>query len=135
MKCSVSTPFRGPLSSIGLLTVALAFGATAGACNSANNEVATKASAASRRVAITVHSSGYEPETVTARAGEPLTLVFTRTTKQGCGEELVFPEHDIRRDLPLGQEVEVELTAKANETIAFTCGMGMYKGSVVATAR
>lgn len=88
-----------------------------------------------QRVTVTVTGSGYEPDSVNARGGHPLTLVFRRTTDQGCGQQLVFPDRDIRRDLPLNQDVEVELTPRENETIAFTCGMGMYRGSVVALAR
>lgn len=90
---------------------------------------------APHRVTVTVTGSGYAPNTVQARAGRPLTLVFKRTTDEGCGDELVFPDRDIRRDLPLNQEVEVKLTPQVDETITFTCGMGMYRGSVVASAR
>lgn len=91
--------------------------------------------AESQRVTVTVTGSGYEPGSISARAGLPVTLVFKRTTDEGCGQQLVFPGRDIRRDLPLNQEVEVQLTPRENETIAFTCGMGMYRGSVVASAR
>ena len=102
----------------------------------ATNSPAPASSAAERqRVTVTVTGSGYEPSSISARAGQPLTLIFKRTTDQGCGQRLVFPDRDIRRDLPLNQEVEVELTPRENETIAFTCGMGMYRGSVVASAR
>lgn len=87
------------------------------------------------RVTVTVTDSGYEPGTIDARASEPLTLVFKRTSDRGCGHQLVFPDRDIRRELPLNQEVEVELTPQKNDTIAFTCGMGMYRGSVVASAQ
>lgn len=90
---------------------------------------------ASQRIEIEVIAGGYEPSAVEARAGVPLTLVFKRTTDEGCGQELVFPGRDIRHALPLNEEVEVELTPNKDETIAFTCGMGMYKGSVVAVAR
>ena len=88
-----------------------------------------------RRVPVTVTGSGYEPASIEARAGEPLTLVFKRTTEEGCGQQLVFPDHDIRRELPLNQEVEVVLTPKQQENIGFTCGMGMYRGSIVASAK
>lgn len=100
------------------------------------NSPAPAPSAAERhRVTVTVTGSGYEPGSISAHAGQPLTLVFKRTTDQGCGQQVVFPDRDIRRDLPLNQDVEVELTPRENETIAFTCGMGMYRGSVVASAR
>jgi plastocyanin domain-containing protein len=109
--------------------------AAAPAASSSAGVPDNKVAESRRRVTVSVTASGYEPSTVQAAAGEPLTLVFKRTTDQTCGQEVVFPDRDIRRSLPLNEEVEVELTAPANETIAFTCGMGMYRGSVVAAAR
>ena len=91
--------------------------------------------AQSQRVSIAVTSGGYNPSVVQARAGEPLTLVFKRTSEEGCGDKVVFPDLDIRRALPLNEAVEIGITPEENETITFTCGMGMYKGSVVATTR
>mgnify|MGYP006290099717 CR=1 FL=1 len=85
-----------------------------------------------RRVDIEVTAKGYTPATVEAEAGKALTLVFERTSEKGCGEKLVFPDLDIERELPLDEAVVVELTPEADQKIAFTCGMGMYEGSVVA---
>jgi plastocyanin domain-containing protein len=82
------------------------------------------------RHAIEVDAQGYHPDRIEARAGEPVTLVFTRTTEQGCGGELVIPDHDIERDLPVNEPVEVTFTPAAGE-VSFTCGMGMYQGAVV----
>jgi plastocyanin domain-containing protein len=89
------------------------------------------ANAAAGRVSITVDGRGYHPESLTLPAGRPATLVFTRTSDEGCGQQLVFPALNIRRDLPLGQPVEVTITPSAG-ALAFTCGMGMYRGSVIA---
>ncbi len=74
---------------------------------------------------------GYTPSEVVAVPGEALRLVFTRTTDEGCGQQLVFPDLPIRRDLPLGEPVAVDVTAPASGRLAFTCGMGMYRGAVV----
>jgi hypothetical protein len=84
------------------------------------------------RVEVNVSEKGYTPSVIEAKAGEPLTLVFKRTTDKGCGQELVFPGLDIRRPLPLNQEVEIEVTPRKGQSIAFTCGMNMYKGRVEA---
>src|SRR5687768_7714267 len=83
-------------------------------------------------VAITVNDRGYSPAEATAAAGEPVRLVFTRTTDEGCGQQLVFPDLDIRRDLPLNEPVAVDITMPASGRVAFTCGMDMYRGAVVA---
>ena len=83
-------------------------------------------------IAIAVGESGYTPAEVTAAAGAPVRLMFTRTSDYGCGQQLVFPDLDIRRDLPLGEAVAVDITMPASGSVRFTCGMDMYQGSVVA---
>lgn len=83
-------------------------------------------------VAIKVDATGYHPTEATAPAGKPVKLVFTRTTDDGCGQQLVFPDLDIRKDLPLNEPVTVDVTMPASGKIAFACGMDMYRGSVVA---
>ena len=82
--------------------------------------------------AIRVGAEGYEPARATAAPGSPVRLVFTRTTDEGCGQQLVFPDLDIRRDLPLDQPVAVDVTMPASGTVRFTCGMDMYQGQIVA---
>jgi len=83
------------------------------------------------RVEIEVNASGYDPAQVQATAGQPLTLVFTRTTDEGCGQELAIPAHDIRRRLPLNEPVEVTITPAEAGELRFTCGMDMYDGAIV----
>ncbi len=87
---------------------------------------------ASAPIAIKVDGSGYHPSAVNAPAGKPIALVFTRTSDEGCGQQLVFPTLNIRKDLPLNQPVRVEFTMPASGSVAFTCGMDMYRGSIVA---
>ena len=84
-----------------------------------------------RSIPVEVGASGYSPSEVTAAAGEEVRLVFTRTSDEGCGQQLVFPDLNIRRDLPLDEAVPVDITMPASGAITFTCGMGMYRGSVV----
>ncbi|MEO8182409.1 MAG: cupredoxin domain-containing protein [Deltaproteobacteria bacterium] len=85
----------------------------------------------SNRIAVTVDGQGYRPASVKAPAGQAIELEFTRTTDQTCGKEVVFPSLNIRRDLPLNQPVTVPLTMPASGSLAFTCGMDMFRGSVV----
>lgn len=87
--------------------------------------------AGGRRVEISVGASGYTPSEVEATAGEPLTLVFTRTTDQGCGQQLAIPAHRIERDLPLNEPVAVTITPTEAGRLRFTCGMDMYDGTIV----
>jgi plastocyanin domain-containing protein len=82
-------------------------------------------------VSVSVDGEGYHPATIRARPGSALTLVFTRTTDECCGQQLVFPAQNIRRDLPLNRPVEVALTVPATGSVNFACSMNMYQGSVV----
>lgn len=86
-----------------------------------------------RRVDVTVDGSGYTPASVEAAPGEALHLVFRRVDENNCGGTLVFPASGERHELPVGEEVAVEVTAPADGRLAFTCGMGMYQGAVVVT--
>lgn len=107
---------------IALIVPALACGA---------EEEAAPASGEARRVAVEVGAHGYTPSSVEAQVGQPLTLVFERTTDEGCGQELVIPSQDIHRDLPLNEEVAVTFTPSEAGELRFTCGMDMYDGAIV----
>ena len=84
-----------------------------------------------RSITVQVGAAGYAPSEVAAAAGEEVRLVFRRTSEEGCGQQLVFPSLGIRRDLPLDEPVTVDITMPSTGIVAFTCGMGMYRGSVV----
>lgn len=82
-------------------------------------------------IAITVDDKGYTPSEVKAKGGAPVRLVFTRTTDDGCGQQLVFKEQKIQKDLPLKEPVAVDITMPASGRVTFACGMDMYRGAVV----
>ena len=81
---------------------------------------------------LTVDGTGYHPSSISAPSGKPVRLTITRTSDEGCGQQIVFPSPNIRRDLPLNQAVTVEFTMPASGSVAFTCGMDMLRGSIVA---
>lgn len=88
-------------------------------------------SAGGQRIEVAVGASSYDPARIEAKAGDPLTLVFTRTTDEGCGTEVVIASHNIKKDLPLNQPVEVTFTPEAAGELRFSCGMDMYDGAIV----
>ena len=83
------------------------------------------------RIRVTQH--GYEPSRIEIPAGTKVTLAFTRDSNPNCGSEVVFPTLGIRTALPVAGTVLVRLPATtAASKISFSCGMGMYRGMVVA---
>ena len=90
-----------------------------------------KSTADSGRVAITVTEKGFEPEAVTVTAGQPVTLVVTRTTAKTCATELVMPAQGINQPLPLGEAVEITFTPGKAGELTYACAMDMYKGRVI----
>jgi plastocyanin domain-containing protein len=85
----------------------------------------------SGRIAIRADDKGFTPSSVTVKKGAPATLVFTRTSNDTCATSVVFPELKIKKDLPLNQPVDVDVPTTDARTLAFTCGMGMFKSAVV----
>ena len=81
---------------------------------------------------VKVDAVGYHPDTLHAKAGKPVRLVVTRTTDDGCGQQLVVPSLHLKYDLPLNQPVAIDLTMPSSGSLAFACGMDMMKGSIVA---
>ena len=80
---------------------------------------------------VKVTEKGYEPAELKLRLGVPARLTFVRETDATCGTEVVFPEYDIERALPLNERVVVEFTPQKSGEFAFTCGMKMLKGKLV----
>ncbi len=102
---------------------------------SASSTVSAAASAspvqASGKVSVTVGENGFVPSAVTTNKGQPLTLEFKRITDKTCATQVVFPELNITKDLPLNSAVAISIPTDRPRKLAFQCGMGMFKSSVV----
>lgn len=96
-----------------------------------HEEARRAAAPAGTEATIEVSAAGFRPERVRLQAGRLCRLTFLRKDEQNCGDELLIPSVGIRRKLPVGQPVTIEFTPTAGE-IAFTCGMQMLRGKVVA---
>lgn len=79
---------------------------------------------------IAVTDRGFEPAEAKLRSGQPTTLVFTRKTDQTCATEVVIADVGVRRELPMGQPVRIEVPAGRTGTLSYACGMDMLKGQV-----
>lgn len=82
-------------------------------------------------IKVTVSKTGYTPNMIEVKAGKPATLAFIRVDEQNCGQELVFPSLNIKKDLPLGKVVTVDIPAEKPGDFSFACGMNMLKGQVI----
>jgi plastocyanin domain-containing protein len=87
---------------------------------------------------ITATDHGFSPTSLKLPGGGPgsrATVTFVRTTDRTCATEVVFPSLNIDKQLPLNEVVSVDLPTDAPKTLTFQCGMAMYKGAVVVTAK
>ncbi|BDG07745.1 cupredoxin domain-containing protein [Anaeromyxobacter paludicola] len=81
---------------------------------------------------IKVTERGFEPREVTAKQGQPLTLVFTRTTDKTCITAIDIPDEQVKGfQLPLNKTVELVITPKKPGVERFHCSaMGMGNGKI-----
>ena len=84
-----------------------------------------------RTVKIRVDKNGFSPSSIDVEPDHKLNLVFNRANDDNCGSVVVFPSRKIRKNLPVGKDVIVSLTPSASGQITFSCGMGMYKGTII----
>lgn len=74
---------------------------------------------------------GYQPASITVKAGRPVRLNFTRREASTCGEEVVIPDFGKRAHLPENKSVSIEVTPEKPGEYEFTCGMNMYRGKLI----
>jgi plastocyanin domain-containing protein len=96
---------------------------------------ASAGAAAGGVVPVVADGDGFKPSSVTFKKGEKASLVFTRTTDETCAKQVVFPELGLKKDLPKGQPVTIDVPTDKEQSLTFQCGMGMYKSSVVIAAK
>ena len=82
-------------------------------------------------VLVNVSMIGFDPALIAAKAGQPLKLAFFRPNAANCGREVVFPDLGIRKELPPGQTVVVDITPPKSGPLGFECGMKMLKGQLI----
>jgi len=82
-------------------------------------------------IKVTVSKEGYTPKAIEIKVGQPATLAFIRIDNENCGQELVFPSLNIKKELPLGKVVTVDIPAEKPGEFNFACGMNMLKGIVM----
>lgn len=84
-----------------------------------------------QKLTVALTEKGYEPTNLKLRRGVPAQITFIRKVSATCGTQIVVADYNIKRALPLNEPVLVEFTPKKTGTFAFTCGMGMLRGSLI----
>lgn len=114
---------------------AIAMVTAAAGCTTGSSPRTSQASLgdAGNRIEITVEDSGFNPARIAVRARQPVTLVFTRKTEKTCLKDVVVyvdETHRLKRALPLGQPVEIQVTFPRGGEMGYACGMSMYGGQI-----
>jgi plastocyanin domain-containing protein len=97
-----------------------------------------KSDASTPTADVTASEHGFSPPSLKLTQGGPgshAAVTFVRTTDKTCATEVVFPELNIERKLPLNQVVSVEVPTDTARSLTFQCGMAMYKGALVVTSK
>ena len=81
-----------------------------------------------QEVAMKVTRSGYEPSNLTIKAGVPVKWLIDGAGAAGCTSQIVIPDLNIVKSLSTGIN-EVDFTAPNPGQLAFSCSMGMVRGS------
>jgi plastocyanin domain-containing protein len=74
---------------------------------------------------------GYQPNRVEIVQGQHVKLKFLRKESSGCSREVVFPALGIRKELPQGEPVVIQLPKLDPGEYEFTCGMNMIRGKLI----
>jgi plastocyanin domain-containing protein len=123
-------------SSMTVATAVLLF-VSLGGCDKKSDASSATSSvppAAPGELRVTASEHGFSPDSLPIPKGTPGSLAavsFVRTTDQTCATEVVFPDLDIKKPLPLNQVVAINVPSDTPRTLTFQCGMGMYKGALL----
>ena len=101
--------------------------------SAAGRAVVTAPTAADRNIPISVTARGFEPDAIDVTSGEPVTIVFTRTVERTCVKRVVLEiddEHDVQRDLPIGQPIAITVAFEQPGELGFSCAMAMKGGAI-----
>lgn len=83
------------------------------------------------QVVTIVVEGAYNPNTIRAKRGEKLTLIFDRREDTSCSGEVIFSDFGVRSKLADFGKTEVVIIPDKTGEFTFTCGMGMYQGKLM----
>ena len=87
-----------------------------------------------QRLLIEAHDTRYSPSAITARAGVPTELTIRTNNTRGCTRTIVLSAFRVQKMLPATGDTLIDLGRLEPGTYRYTCGMGMYSGSIEVVA-
>ncbi len=81
---------------------------------------------------INVSNSGYEPNALTVPAGQPVSLTLKTVNNAGCTSIFRIPKVQVQKTLPRTGETIVTAVFPEPGRYSFSCGMGMFTGTIEA---
>ena len=85
-----------------------------------------------QRIVIEARDTSYSPSNVTARAGVATQITVRTDNTQGCTRYIVMGSLGVEKALPATGDTVINVGKLDPGTHRYTCGMGMYSGSITA---
>ncbi len=74
---------------------------------------------------------GYSPEVITIKKGKKVDIHFLRKDPSSCLEEVLIPEFNIKKYLPLNKITTITIEPENAGSFQFSCGMNMFHGKII----
>jgi uncharacterized protein len=91
---------------------------------------AGRGGAAVQEVVVRAEPRAYRPSRVQFKVGEPARLRVVTGQQVGCTSVFTIPGLGVERALPRNGEATVDIPTDRPGKVRFTCGMGMYSGTI-----
>lgn len=105
------------------------FWCTVSFCN--DNSVSASNEPAVTEANINIRSLGYQPNSITVKAGSKVTLNLKNIDGTSCIQSFTIPQLGIQRIIRVGTSDTITFTAPNNPgPLAFMCSMGMFRGVI-----
>lgn len=83
-----------------------------------------------QNIEIFITSSGYSPNYVTVKEGQPVVIRLTSKDAFSCASAFRIPSLGISRNLQPNETTTISFTPTGKGRIPFSCSMGMYRGVI-----
>lgn len=74
---------------------------------------------------------GYSPSVIEVQKNKPVKLKILRKDPSSCLDQLIIPQWNIVKALPLNKELSVRFTPDETGEFPFHCGMNMFHGKIL----